>query len=490
MAERVLAARKPLSRQNVGKMGGARAIRAQMEVSGIPTKTSRKLEDFATIHKRTSVTVRNQIIRYVSDFISEDIGLSRKISDKDTKLFTTPMSAPDGQIDIDEFEKKTGIRVSQTSVLKEGVQQRNVAYQEAKTTGLGDKSDISLGAIEISGDSAGFQRVLKERGQLKGIGGKKAYHLLTTAPELKNQWSRVRSQINEKFENVLIINVVDGQKGKRAELGFVKNALGDFDAFKSDSFLSNFSLNIKQRIKRNRSKTEFGPDGKGIILSEELTSFRIESKPTAALASRIKKAQQDITEKFIKSGTNAFSKAINLYLIKRIKMYENDPRNKGKVTPELVASLTGYAVALAREFEEGGQTPLDVSIRFKGQNNFNIKPGNIDVMNSTKKMQKAQKFISGAQITALVKRRLGQQMPKGPRRGPPLSANILTERTGRFRSSIQVIPDYRRSIMNFFYDPIYKTFIGTQRDPDKFVGRTIREVVQGLYSRAFAIARV
>ena len=171
-------------------------------------------------------------------------------------------------------------------------------------------------------------------------------------------------------------------------------------------------------------------------------------------------------------------------------MYENDPRNKGKVTPELVASLTGYAVALAREFEEGGQTPLDVSIRFKAANNFNIKPGNINVMNSTKKMQKAQKFISGAQITALVKRRLGQQMPKGPRRGPPLSANILTERTGRFRSSIQVIPDYRRSIMNFFYDPIYKTFIGTQRDPDKFVGRTIREVVQGLYSRAFAIARV
>ena len=103
-----------------------------METLGVPTKTSRTIEDFATIHKRTSVTVRNQIIRYVSDFISEDIGLSKKISDADTKLFTTPMSAPDGQIDIDAFEKKTGIRVSQTSVLKEGVQQRNVAYQEAK----------------------------------------------------------------------------------------------------------------------------------------------------------------------------------------------------------------------------------------------------------------------------------------------------------------------------------------------------------------------
>ena len=192
-------------------------------------------------------------------------------------------------------------------------------------------------------------------------------------------------------------------------------------------------------------------------MSEELTSFRIESKPTAALSNRIKKAQQDITKKFIKSGTNAFSKAINLYLIKRIKMYENDPRNKGKFTPEIIASLK-VMQSLWQENLKRAQTPLDVSIRFKDQNNFNIKPGNIDVMNNPKKMQKAQKFISGAQITALVKRRLGQQMPKGPRRGPPLSANILTERTGRFRSSIQVIPDYRRSVMNFFYDPIYKTF--------------------------------
>ena len=63
----------------------------------------------------------------------------------------------------------------------------------------------------------------------------------------------VRAQINEKFENVLIITVVEQKKENEQNL-FVKNALGDFDAFKSDSFLSNFSLNIKQRIKRKRRK--------------------------------------------------------------------------------------------------------------------------------------------------------------------------------------------------------------------------------------------
>ena len=46
-------------------------------------------------------------------------------------------------------------------------------------------------------------------------------------------------------------------------------------------------------------------------------------------------------------------------------------------------------------------------------------------------------------------------MPKGPRRGPPLSPNILTERTGEFRRSVRVIPNYRKSLIRFFYNPLY-----------------------------------
>jgi len=100
-----------------------------------------------------------------------------------------------------------------------------------------------------------------------------------------------------------------------------------------------------------------------------------------------------------------------------------------------------------------------------------------------------QKFISGVQLTALIQRRLAQIMPKGPRRGSPLSSNILTERTGRFRTSVTVFPNYRQNLIRYTYDPIYKTFINTPRNPDEFVGKAIRESVQQLFGRQFNLVR-
>jgi len=103
--------------------------------------------------------------------------------------------------------------------------------------------------------------------------------------------------------------------------------------------------------------------------------------------------------------------------------------------------------------------------------------------------QKAQQFISTAQLSALVKKRMGQIMPKGPRRGPPLSPNVLTERSGDFRSSVQVIPNYRKNMMSYFYDPKYGVHRDTDRNPDLLVQKSIREVVIALFSRQFAIVR-
>ena len=80
-------------------------------------------------------------------------------------------------------------------------------------------------------------------------------------------------------------------------------------------------------------------------------------------------------------------------------------------------------------------------------------------------------------------------MPKGPRRGSPLSSNILTERTGRFRTSVTVFPNYRQNLIRYTYDPIYKTFINTPRNPDEFVGKAIRESVQQLFGRQFNLVR-
>ena len=80
-------------------------------------------------------------------------------------------------------------------------------------------------------------------------------------------------------------------------------------------------------------------------------------------------------------------------------------------------------------------------------------------------------------------------VPKGPRRGPPLSPDVLTERTGQFRRSVRVIPNYRKNMVSFFYNPLYNVHVGTDRDPNVFVGDTIREIMLALFKRQFMIVR-
>lgn len=106
-----------------------------------------------------------------------------------------------------------------------------------------------------------------------------------------------------------------------------------------------------------------------------------------------------------------------------------------------------------------------------------------------KNQSRQQKFISAAQLTAILQRRLAQIMPRGPQKGPPLSPNILTERTGRFRTSVTAIPNYRSNLVRFFYDPIYKTFVNSPRNPDVFIANTLRQIVRDNFSRQFNIVR-
>lgn len=467
--------RKPLNKRNVGRKS---KFKQQIAVEGIDPNLE-KIDSFSKQFKRLTVDQRNQITRYLSDYISEEIGLGKKV--KNVGAFTTPATAPDGQIELDTFNRLTGIKVSQTKVLK-GSAAQNVGFFESKVKGLSTVgssagSDISLGAIDIARSSSGFEAVTGNiQAGKKGISGTEAYNLLNNTPSLQNEWSRVKAQITEKFENLLLINVIDAEKGgKRVQLNFVKNPLKNFDANKSSSYLEYFSLNIKPREKRIR-------DDKGNITERVLLSYRIESVPKASLRKQFEK--RDITDKIIKSHSNAFSTGLRIYLERRIKQYEQ--ANSRKASKEVISNLMGYAIALANEFKEGGQTPLSLVSKVQAPN-MKIRPGSLAVVDKGK--QKQQKFISGAQISALVRRRLGDKMPKGPRRGPPLAPDILTERSGRFRSSVQVIPNYRKSVMSFYYDPIYQVFNNTGRDPDVFVGQTIREVVQGLFNRNFLITR-
>lgn len=468
MVDRPVLKRKPLRYQNVGKKS---ALKQSVQVEGLDKNLS-KIRATSKQFKSASTVIRNQLIRYVSDYISEEIGLGKKV--KNQNIFTTPATAPDAEVDVKEFESLTGIKISQTEFIK-GVAAQDVGFFETKVSGLGGSKSISFTAVDIAKQAAGFDTVQSSLAQSgkQNITGIDAFNLLTKSNALRGEFQRLQAAVKEKFENLLIVNVHDVQKGgKRVSLDFISNPLGKLDVNNSASFTKYVSLRIRPRTVSQAGTTE-----------RRLTSYRIEAKPTKALSDSFKK--RDITDKIINAQTKAFSTGLDIYLRKRVEQYAST-QVKGKKNEEKISELMGFAIALAKEFKEGGQTPLITTTKVVAPN-LNILDGELRVKNQTR--QKAQKFISGAQISALVRRRLGQKMPKGPRRGPPLSENILTERTGRFRSSVQVIPDYRRSIMNFFYDPIYKTFIGTSRDPDKFVGDTVREVVQQLYSRNFLVTR-
>ena len=105
------------------------------------------------------------------------------------------------------------------------------------------------------------------------------------------------------------------------------------------------------------------------------------------------------------------------------------------------------------------------------------------------KSSASQQFISSAQLTTMLFKKLGEKMPRGPLRGPPLSPVVLTERTGRFRRSARVVPNYRRNLMNYFYDPLYGVHRDTDRNPDELIEKSIREIVVQLFSRQFNIVR-
>jgi hypothetical protein len=107
-------------------------------------------------------------------------------------------------------------------------------------------------------------------------------------------------------------------------------------------------------------------------------------------------------------------------------------------------------------------------------------------LSKRKKEDKEQGFISGVQWTILTQKRLGETMKNF---GPPNPPN-LKERTGRFRSSVQVAANYRKNILTYTYLPLYQSLERYGYKPNIQVETAIREVAQSLYTRRFNIRKV
>jgi hypothetical protein len=136
-----------------------------------------------------------------------------------------------------------------------------------------------------------------------------------------------------------------------------------------------------------------------------------------------------------------------------------------------------------------GRSSITISVPTGGS--IPVTKAKVDVNRAEKLLQQQsseytkQKLISGVQWTVLTQKRLGETMLRLGEPEPP----ELKERSGRFRSSVQVFANYRTMTLQYLYNPLYSSLRKYGYRPDLQVETAIREVAQSLYAQKFNIVR-
>jgi hypothetical protein len=109
------------------------------------------------------------------------------------------------------------------------------------------------------------------------------------------------------------------------------------------------------------------------------------------------------------------------------------------------------------------------------------------LLRSPKKRQKntQQRYISEVQLSKMIQERLARTMERAGIPNPP----DLKYRSGRFASTVRAIPNYRKSIITYFLNPIYTSLESYGYNPGRQVEVATREVVQALFKQRFNILR-
>ena len=412
--------------------------------------------------------LRNQAIRLFSDFISEELqkgGYGGKLTSQQKSLFKRATGAagdisPDSLINLPSFYElleEEGIvppKVLQSQILKG---EALTGTTETKVSGIGDSDSIVVTSFSLYGkDSDLFTQTTKRLGR-KALTGDAAVEFLFN-PKLKKYKDILIRSTQAKFENLTLVNY-DDKKG--FDVNFIPNPLGSIPLNKT---------NVKKYF---NIYARYVPKDKRV---------RVSIETNRAFTQELKKRSTDITKAILRAHqkvnkNQTFGQGFLNYYIQRL----------GAIKTNDAVGLTNFTIAFAREFDKN---PFVYNTDLKTPTSTYKHAGGIKVLDERRKEpKKLQQEVTQAQLTALVYERLGRKMPRTGPYGPALSDTILSERSGRFRRSIEVIPQLRQGIIAFTYDPIYKVFVGTGRDPDRFIGETIREVAQKRVAKAFRLVR-
>lgn len=457
-----------------------------------------KIDDKLDIKRLTgkAAKLRSEVIRRVSDVVSESIGVGKKVTDKQKseyeKMGVYKRAAPDALIDMDDFNRKylqdSQVKVSQSEYLKGQATaelktetptlKRDLARQKEGPLGPAGRTPEAPEFSAITMSTSTFVEQFEELNKMKSATGSTpiANQLILT-DGFKPVRDQLLRNVKAKMENILLLDIQDLEKGAKDVLRFYPGQLKDAD-FLPENLLKNFSFafNFKTDKIKDKSGKQIG----------ETNRWRLQVKPTEALRQKIFKGGIDLTDKLRKLHQGKLAQTI---LDTTVATLQAQVKEKPRSSEDINAFLSLF-VAFAKEFEKGGLTPYVIKQTVQA-----VLPNAQDLSGKAKFRQgkrgrgrnalRQQRFISGVQLAKLVQQRMGQTISKS---GEPTPPN-LTERTGRFRSSINILADYRNNIIAYKYNPLYKSLEKYGYLPEQQVAAATREVVQTLFGRRFNIVR-
>lgn len=364
---------------------------------------------------------------------------------------------------LKSFEDFFGTSVA-PSILSKGAE----AYAEIKQRISKETSttitSIQLGGQELSQFESSFGitpyqkadtgKYSYEGTTISSLKTDKLVEYIKSVPSLEKE---IVARVREKFQNAVYINYLDKRHNNKPTVSVLKDARS---ILQLDSISSPY-LEITARV---------------ISLANNPT-IKLQIMLSPAGEKELAARSVDVSAKFHQS--------LGKYVANRFVKYAMDNRLG---TIKDFDKYIQECITLANEFADSSHTPIEYESNL-AKNSSSSLTQNVSMKGTGNKQQvrkpTPQKFISSAQWTYLVQKRLGDSMLSFGDPEPP----DIKERSGRFRRSVDVTANYRTKTIQYTYNPLYRSLEHYGYHPELQVERSIRQVAQDLYAREFSIVR-
>ena len=292
------------------------------------------------------------------------------------------------------------------------------------------------------------------------------------------------------------------------------DSIGKFVKYGNGAFARSIRTQIKEKmgegvsfnfkydaLKKGKSAARFAPKGSLDLMNDYdyevgirtnplangySTSFTIRPKLNTAGAKKF----QDITVRF-KEAPQKMMRDFMAYAFKRLRAQlagESDTAKKtylknyiGYFKQFSIGTLTPYLI------EGKLEVPSAKELIVKGRGKL-LNKAKISGRGRTK--QTRGRFLSNAQLSAILQKRLAQTMPRYPEPSKPTPRYV----TGKLARSFQVMANYRTGLMGYLNTPPASGYVDELNQNgwmlDKtLVEPTIRQITQQLFGRQFRVLR-